>query len=87
MCTVTMTNKATKQIRKLNPSDRARITGWIAKYIKDDPKEHGKPMTGNMTGFWSYRVGKYRMLARVDGEMVTLTNVALRKEAYPYHHC
>jgi mRNA interferase RelE/StbE len=87
MCTITMTNKADKQVRKLNPSDRTRITEWIAKYIKDDPKEHGKPMTGNMSGFWTYRVGKYRMLARVDDGIVTLTNIALRKEAYPHHHC
>lgn len=87
MCAVTMTNKATKQIHKLNPNDRKRITNWIAEHLKGDPRGTGKPMTGNMSGFWSYRVGKYRMLAQFEGDMVILTNVALRKEAYPYHHC
>ena len=87
MCTVTMTNKATKQVRKLNPNDRKRITNWIAERVKGDPRGVGKPMTGNMSGFWSYRVGKYRMLAQFEGDMVILTNVALRKESYPYHHC
>lgn len=87
MCTVTMTNKATKQVRKLNPNDRKRITNWITEHVKGDPRGAGKPMTGNMSGFWSYRVGKYRMLAQFEGDMVILTNVALRKESYPYHHC
>lgn len=87
MCEVTMTKRATKQIRKLSNGDRARITEWIKRYVESDPRAHGKPMTGNMAEFWSYRVGKYRMLAQFEGGTVILTNVALRKEAYPYHHC
>ena len=87
MCEVTMTRKAAKQINKLNHGDRARITEWIKKNIESDPRGHGKPMTGNMASFWSYRVGKYRMIAQFEDGMVTLTNIALRKEAYPYHHC
>ena len=63
------------------------VITWGARYNEGDPRGTGKPMTGNMSGFWSYRVGKYRMLAQFEGDMVILTNVALRKEAYPYHHC
>ena len=87
MCEVIMTKRASKQIRKLNPNDRTRITNWIANHITDDPRGCGKPMTGNMAGSWTYRVGKYRMLAQLEDGLVILTNVALRKEAYPYHHC
>jgi mRNA interferase RelE/StbE len=37
------------------------------------PKQYGKKLTGNLSPFWSYRIGDYRVIADIkDGELVIL---------------
>ena len=50
--------------------DREVVRRMIAKLEeaaeREDPTTTAKPMTGNLKGLWSYRVGGYRVIADVQ---------------------
>lgn len=77
---------ALKQLRKMGRSDSARVLDWMDRYIDgcDDPRLHGKGLTGNRSGEWLYRVGKIRVLAYIHDDVVTVEvfAVSFRREAY-----
>lgn len=78
--------KAVRQIRKLDPATGKLIKSWIEKNLlnTDNPRQHGKGLTGNLSQYWRYRVGDYRILAEInDTEIVIIiVEVGHRKEIY-----
>ena len=67
--------KAVRQIRKLDPATRKLIKSWIEKNLlnTNNPRLHGKPLSGNKSEYWRYRVGDYRILAEInDTEIVII---------------
>ncbi|WP_431031532.1 type II toxin-antitoxin system RelE family toxin [Plantibacter sp. RU18] len=39
----------------------------------EDPRQRGKGLTANRSGYWRYRVGDYRLLAEIrDNELVII---------------
>ena len=78
--------KAVRQIRKLDPATRKLIKSWIEKNLlnTDDPRRHGKALTGTLSQYWRYRVGDYRILAEInDTEIVIIIiEVGHRREIY-----
>ena len=78
--------KAVKQIRKLDPATRNLIKTWIEKNLlnTDNPRQHGKGLTGTLSQDWRYRVGDYRILAEInDTEIVIIiVEVGHRREIY-----
>ena len=83
---VEFTEKAKKDLKKLDKHTAALILGWIRKNLEgcDNPRTHGKALTANRTGQWRYRVGGYRILALIeDGKVIILiVNVGHRKDIY-----
>lgn len=51
---------------------------------RDDPREIGTPLTGELAGLWRYRVGDIRILARIEGDRFVVLVIAVRhrREAY-----
>jgi mRNA interferase RelE/StbE len=51
-----------KDLRKLGATAQKRILTFLKKRIAatDDPRAHGKALTGDFSGLWRYRVGDYR---------------------------
>lgn len=37
-----------------------------------DPYRHGKALTANRSGEWRYRVGSYRILCRIQDELLLI---------------
>lgn len=78
--------KAVKQIKKLDPATRKLIKSWIEKNLlnTDNPRQHGKGLTGILSQYWRYRVGDYRILAEInDTEIVIIiVEVGHRREIY-----
>ncbi|MCL2140152.1 MAG: type II toxin-antitoxin system RelE/ParE family toxin [Dehalococcoidia bacterium] len=79
-------DKARKQLRKFDETQRTIILRWIDKNINgcDNPRLHGGALVGNMKGYWRYRVGTYRVIADIQDNIVTIEiiNVAHRKDVY-----
>lgn len=83
---VRFTERADKDLRKLDFSQRANIMAWVRKNLVDceDPRRSGHALTGDLAGLWRYRVGGYRLVAEIhDGELVILViEVAHRRNVY-----
>ena len=86
MYKVRFTKNALKQLKKMDNSTAALITGWIRKNLEgcDNPRIKGKSLTANRGGQWRYRVGDYRILAEISDSEITIlvVNVGHRRDVY-----
>ena len=71
---VEYTLQAVKQLKKLDVYTRKLILSWIEKNLVDckDPRIHGKSLTANRSGQWRYRIGDYRVIARIQDDKVLI---------------
>ena len=78
--------KAVKQIKKLDPATRKLIKSWIEKNLlkTDNPRQHGKGLTGNLSQYWRYRVGDYRILAEINDTeiIIIIVEIGHRRDIY-----
>ena len=83
---VIFTEKAQKQLKKLDRQTSALIIGWLEKKIEncENPRAHGKSLVENKSGQWRYRVGNYRVICEIqDKEIIVLVlEVGHRREIY-----
>lgn len=86
MYTVEFSESAVKQLKKLDKSTSRVIKNWIVKNLVDcdDPRQHGRALTENLSGIWRYRVGDYRLFAEIDDTRISifLFEIAHRREVY-----
>lgn len=72
--------------KKIDKEIQKRIISWLNLHIKNtyDPRAYGKALSGSFTGFWRYRVGKYRIIADIKDEehIVTITKIDKRGDVY-----
>ena len=83
---VEFTQRALKDLKKLDKQTAALILGWVRKNLEgcENPRQHGKGLTSNRSGQWRYRVGDYRLLAEIKDNVVTILilNVGHRRDVY-----
>ena len=86
MYKVEFTERALKDLKRLDKQTAALILGWICKNLEgcEDPRQHGKGLTANRSEEWRYRVGDYRLLAEIKDNVVTILilNVGHRRDVY-----
>lgn len=77
---------AVKELKKLDRSVARRIITTLEERIAtlDDPRTLGSALTGDHAGYWRWRVGDYRVVARIKDERVVIivVRVAHRREVY-----
>lgn len=64
-----------KNFKKLDKSVQLIIAKWIKNHLIDcdNPRAFGKGLTANLSGYWRYRIGDYRLLAEIlDDEMIII---------------
>ena len=85
-CQVRFTEKAVKELKKLDEPTARIIKNWVVKNLVDcsDPREHGKALSGNLKGIWRFRVGDHRLFADIQDSVITvfILEVAHRSEIY-----
>ena len=72
---VRFTDKALKELKKLDLYNALFIMAWIRKNLDgcEEPRQYGKGLTANRSGKWRYRVGQYRLIADIqDNELLIL---------------
>lgn len=77
--------KAFKELSKLDKQVQQKIFSELDRILLlPHPKEVGKFLTGNLSGLWRYRVGDYRIVTRIEDNILTIlvVRVAHRKEIY-----
>lgn len=78
--------QAAKELGKLDRTAAARIVRTLEKRIAilDDPRTLGSALVGEHAGYWRWRIGDYRVIARIEDERITILviRVAHRREVY-----
>lgn len=84
--TVEFTERALKDLKKLDRHTAALILGWVRKNLEncENPRQHGKGLTANKSGQWRYRIGDYRLLAEIEDSKIKILilNVGHRRDVY-----
>jgi mRNA interferase RelE/StbE len=84
--TIEFLPQAAKELRKLDRQVAARIITTLEERIAplDDPRSLGSALVGEHAGFWRWRIGDYRVVARIEDErvLILVVRVAHRREVY-----
>ena len=84
--TIEFVPAAAKELKKLDRGEAARIVSTLEKRIAtlDDPRSVGAPLKGEHEGYWRWRIGDYRVIARVENErvLILIVRVAHRRDVY-----
>ncbi|MDQ6433421.1 type II toxin-antitoxin system RelE/ParE family toxin [Mesorhizobium sp. LHD-90] len=77
---------AEKALSKLSRSDQVRILNYLETNVaqRENPREIGAALTGPLAGLWKYRVGAFRILARISDSTVEILVVQIgnRRDVY-----
>lgn len=72
---VSTTNNFDKEFKNLDKPIQKRIQKWIKKNLQgtEQPRAFGGPLHGNLSDYWKYRIGDYRIIAQIqDKELIIL---------------
>ncbi len=82
---VSFTEEADKALSKLDKPVRERIR----KFARDlerlqNPRLRGEALTGNLSDFWKYRIGDYRLICRLHDEelIILVVKIGHRSSVY-----
>jgi len=83
---VQISDQAIKELKKLDRVNRELIFTYIEQRIEgcENPRLFGEPLKENLSGYWRYRIGQYRLICEIDDAVVTVYVVAVghRKQVY-----
>jgi mRNA interferase RelE/StbE len=79
-------SKALKEAQKLDKNARKKIVEYLENrvLVSQDPYQFGKPLKGDKSGIWRYRVGDYRILCQIENQALIVLVIAVghRKNIY-----
>lgn len=71
--------------RKLDPTTLRRIRVYLEALCQmEDPRARGKPLHGNLGGFWRYRIGDYRVLVSIEDQRLVIVAIELGHRSQVY---
>jgi mRNA interferase RelE/StbE len=84
---IELTPKADRQLNRLDQQIVRRINRFIFQRIAflEDPRSIGEALKGKEFGeLWKYRVGDYRIIAKIEDKLVRILVVRIgnRREVY-----
>ena len=82
---ITIQSNAKKQLKNLDFTVQKRIAKFIDNLEElENPRIKGKSLAGNLSGFWRYRVGDYRIICDiVDSEItIYILDISHRSRSY-----
>lgn len=74
-----------KSIRKLNRATARRVIAYLEALVDlEDPRQRGRGLIANRSGYWRYRVGDYRILTQLEDNLLIIVaiDIAHRSEVY-----
>ena len=84
--TLDYSDKARKQLKKLDYNPQKIILSWLYKNIDgcDNPRAFGKPLSANLKNQWRYKIGNYRVLCDIQDNNITVLalNIGHRSRIY-----
>jgi len=84
--TVGFTKSASKQLEKLDRAQKDLILDWTEEVLEgcENPRSVGESLTKELSKYWRYRVGHYRLLAEIrdNDVLILVAHVGHRKNVY-----
>ncbi|MBR3375198.1 MAG: type II toxin-antitoxin system RelE/ParE family toxin [Firmicutes bacterium] len=86
MYSLITTSDFDKAFRKLDRPVQIMISKWIHKHLDncDDPRAFGKGLSGNLKGWWRYRIGNYRLLVEIKDEELVIVAIEISHRSQVY---
>lgn len=83
---IEFTIRANKLLKKFDLNTRKLIENYIDNEVlrNNNPRDKGKALTGNRKGQWRYRVDKYRIVCRIQDEVLTILVLKVAKRDVVY---
>jgi len=86
MWTIEFDERAQRDLSKVDKPIAKRIRRFLEDRIapSDDPRAYGKPLRYGLSGTWSYRVGDYRILCKIEDDnlIVLVVEIGHRSSVY-----
>mgnify|MGYP000937134237 CR=1 FL=1 len=83
---IDLTPEAVRDLARLGKPEAARIRDFLRDRLTraDDPRPLGKKLKGRLREFWRFRVGDYRILARLENDrlLILVVRVGHRSRIY-----
>ena len=76
---------ARRQMKRLDKTVQRRIKRYMANVASlVNPRARGKGLSGNLSEYWSYRVGDYRIVCRIQDNIlqIEVVKVGHRRDVY-----
>jgi mRNA interferase RelE/StbE len=82
---IEFSKRADRNLDGLTKADQQRIVKSLLKIAAlEDPRQRGHALLGDYAGYWRYRVGDYRVIAKIEDGLMTIIVIAIghRREVY-----
>lgn len=83
---VLFSSKAKKALKHIDKHEVKLIIAWIEKNLVgcDNPRNYGKALVGDKSGYWRYRVGSYRIICEIHDDKVIINVISIghRRDIY-----
>lgn len=82
---IRLSDEAKRDLKKLDKPVREKINKFLGRLpLYPDPRSIAKPLKGNFSGRWRYRVGSYRIICRIFDDILTIEAMKIghRSEVY-----
>jgi mRNA interferase RelE/StbE len=67
------TTEARRQFERLDRSVQRRIQTYLNdNVLADNPRRFGRALRGDLSGLWRYRVGDFRLIAKLEDAILTV---------------
>ena len=67
---INFTPQAEKDLAALGSVAARRVVTYLRERVALDPKSHGGNLKGQLREFWRWRVGNYRILERIEDDLL-----------------
>ena len=69
-------------IPKLNKDIQSRVRRAIEQRLLTHPEQYTEPLRKTLKSYRKLHVGDYRVVLKIDGEMITIFAICHRKDVY-----
>ena len=83
--TLKIERHAERELGKLDKQTGKRIVAILrAVATLDNPRDRGRALAGEWAGHWRYRIGDYRVVARIEDGRIVILVIAVehRRDVY-----
>jgi mRNA interferase RelE/StbE len=75
---VEFSKDANKALDRIGTADRRRLIAVLQQISQlDDPRVRGRALTGELAGYWRFRVGDIRLIATIEHDRLVIVVVTI----------